>query len=240
MKACDRPILPLSRSPTRDFPVSPIPPLPHSSPLSPIEHGVATRALPGEIVCGDLHVVQPFQTREDDGQPTGVLIAAIDALGHGEEAAAAAETAAATLRKFAHESPIALIRRCHQRLARGRGAAMSIVSISSRERMMTWIGVGNVEGMLLRASQEVNPARESLMLRGGAVGYQLPTLRAAVLAVESGDLLMLATDGIRGGFAESVVPTSSPQGIADSILSRHGRDSDDALVLVVRFLGGAP
>jgi len=114
---------------------------------------------------------------------------------------------------------------------------MSIISINWRERRMTWIGVGNVEGMLLRASKEANPAREDLMLRSGVVGYQLPTLREAVLPVGLGDLLILATDGIRGGFAESVVPTSSSQEIADLILARHGKDSDDALVLVVRFLG---
>ena len=35
---------------------------------------------------------------------------------------------------------------------------------------MTWLGVGNVEGVLLRAALRI--ARESVLLRGGVAGYQ--------------------------------------------------------------------
>jgi negative regulator of sigma-B (phosphoserine phosphatase) len=71
------------------------------------------------------------------------------------------------------------------------------------------------------------------------VGLQVPSLRTAVLPVAPGDTLVLATDGIRSGFAEKLSPEASPQQLADGILARDVKGTDDALVLVARYLGGA-
>ncbi len=103
---------------------------------------------------------------------------------------------------------------------------------------MTWLGVGNVEGFLLRAAP--NSPRESVLLRGGVIGYQLPPLRATVLSLARGDTLVLATDGIKSTFADNLNLADPPQQIADRILARCNKDIDDALVLVVHYLGGAP
>lgn len=168
----------------------------------------------------------------------GVLVGVVDGLGHGVEAAAAARTAARILRSFAGEPLVALVERCHEALRRSRGAVMSLAWFDGRAPWMTWGGIGNVEGLLLRATRAARP-RESIVLRGGIVGYRLPSLHAATLAVSPGDVLILATDGIHEGFGEDVVPGAAPQEIADSILARHGRGTDDALVLVARYLGGA-
>jgi phosphoserine phosphatase RsbX len=56
--------------------------------------------------------------------------------------------------------------------------------------------------------------------------------------LRSGDLLILATDGVRTGFTSQVRLSDPPQQVADDILARHGKSTDDALVLVARFLGG--
>jgi hypothetical protein len=50
---------------------------------------------------------------------------------------------------------------------------------------------------------------------------------------------VLATDGIRSDFAPTVTPARSPRELADAILAQHGRDTDDALVLVARLQGAA-
>src|SRR3989442_542063 len=68
--------------------------------------------------------------------------------------------------------------------------------------------------------------------------------RAAVAALErhateSPVPLIFATDGIREGFADGLSPEAAPQHLADQILARHGKGTDDALVLVARYLGGA-
>src|ERR1700687_3989607 len=138
---------------------------------SAIEWGVASRALPGQSSSGDLNVVKSF--------PNGVLVAALDGIGHGEEAASAAMVAKVILEAHAEESVIALIRRCHDGLRATRGVAMSIASFNLSEALITWLGVGNVEGVLLRRGLAREEEEESLLLRGGVVGAQLPALQAA-------------------------------------------------------------
>ena len=69
------------------------------------------------------------------------------------------------------------------------------------------------------------------------MGYQLPSLRISTLPVLEGDLLAFATDGIRDNFSQGLSPDDTPQQNADRILTRFGKETDDALVLVLRFKG---
>ena len=102
---------------------------------------------------------------------------------------------------------------------------------------MSWTGVGNVDGILLRLSARPEQRNEAIAVRGGVVGYQLPSLNAKTLAVSPGDTLIMATDGIRTGFAARLAIGHDPQEIAESILARFGKRSDDAHVIVTRYLG---
>jgi negative regulator of sigma-B (phosphoserine phosphatase) len=194
-----------------------------------IEAGAAGLALDGQSSSGDRCVVKPF--------PAGALVAVVDGLGHGEEAAEAAARAVHTLERNAEESVIALVKRCHEELRGTRGAVMSLASFSARDSTVTWMSVGNVDGRLLRRGDRRREAKESLLLRGGVVGVQLPPLGAAVLPIATGDTLILATDGIHREFDRAVNPVDSPQNVADCILAEHRRATDDALVLVVRYRG---
>ncbi len=207
--------------------------MPEASVSTPalIEWGVATQALPGEARSGDLHFVKPVGT--------GVLVAVVDGLGHGAEAATAAQAAVAALERHATESPVPLIEHCHRALQGTRGAVMSVAVLGRPDRSMTWLGVGNVEGLLLHGegAARSGSARESLVTRGGIVGSELPRLHPTVLTIARGDLLIFATDGIREGFADGLSPEAAPQHLADQILARHGKGTDDALVLVARYLG---
>jgi serine/threonine protein phosphatase PrpC len=83
----------------------------------------------------------------------------------------------------------------------------------------------------------MNPQRENILLRGGVVGYQLPPLRASVFTISKGDTLIFATDGIQNGFIDGANKNANPQQIADSICERYKKETDDALVLVVRYRG---
>lgn len=200
---------------------------PVSAPL--IEWGVSSRALPGQAASGDRHVVEAF--------PGGALIGAIDGLGHGDAAASAARTAGDVLGRHCAESVIALARRCHDALVSTRGVVMSLASFNGADQTMTWLGVGNVEGVLLRANARAVPMREQLLLRGGVVGYQLPQLSAWVLPLCRGDTLIFATDGIRTEFTSVVDSGGSAAGLADRILAGYAKETDDALVVVARYAG---
>jgi phosphoserine phosphatase RsbX len=194
-----------------------------------VEYGVAKFVLPGQGESGDHHLVCC--------NAGGILIAAIDGIGHGEEAANAAKAAIGILKAGSEEPVISLLRNCHEGLRSTRGVVLSLASIDPQHGMMTWAGVGNVQGALMRAGSMKGAVQEVLMLRGGVVGSQLPALQAAVLPVAKGDTLVFVTDGIRGEFAEGLSALESPQRAADRILERHCRGNDDALVLVARLTG---
>jgi len=194
-----------------------------------LEWAVAAQPISGETVSGDLHVIQPFVQ--------GVLLAVIDGLGHGDDATEAAQTAMTVLKENPHESVISLIKRCHALLTHTRGVVMTIASLNAVDGTVTWLGVGNVEGWLLRINARAGHPRENVLLRSGLVGYQLPPLHASVISIAAGDLLIFATDGIRPDFAEGVAPGEAPQRIADHIMARHFKGNDDALVLVGRYRG---
>jgi len=201
-----------------------------ASPL--IDWGVAASALPGQTQSGDLHLVKSVTT--------GVLLAVVDGLGHGAEAATAARTAVATLDEHASESVLALLQRCHWALKGTRGVVMSLAFADRQQHALTWAGVGNVECMLFHAPRALSsrPARDSLVTRGGIVGSELPQVRAQVLPLAAGDLLVFATDGIRDAFSDGLQFEAPPQQLAEHILNQHGKGTDDALVLVARYRGG--
>jgi phosphoserine phosphatase RsbX len=196
---------------------------------SAIEWGLASRPLPGQPASGDINIVKAFCD--------GVLVAAVDGLGHGEDAATAAAVAASTLEAHAAEPVMALVQRCHEALRATRGVAMSVASFNLPRGLVTWLGVGNVLGVVLRRGQARTEAEVPLLLRSGVVGFQLPALDVEVLPISAGDSLIFATDGIQSDFARGLARNLPPQRAAEEILARHGKTTDDALVLIARYTG---
>lgn len=194
-----------------------------------IEWAVAERPLPGERVSGDFYVVRPFAD--------GVLLAVIDGLGHGPEANHAAHLAADSLSDSAERGVAAAIAECHEALRGSRGVVLTVAVYRPGPGLFEWCGVGNVESILWQHPGEPDGRRESIASRGGVVGYQLPSLHVASVPVAPGDICCLATDGISSGFVEKTPAYLAPRALADHILARFARSTDDALVLAVRFIG---
>ena len=190
---------------------------------------VAGAALPGETSSGDLGVVAP--SRE------GVLIAVIDGLGHGEEAAEAAERAAEVVRQCADEPIEVVLSQCHETLRGTRGAVMTLMKVNPGDETMSWTGVGNIEGRLWHADPAASLLRQAPPLRGGVVGHALPRISTTTLPLSRGDLIILSTDGLSNRFHEEFRLGGTVQQIADNILEDHWMAKDDALVLVARYLG---
>jgi len=180
-------------------------------------------------MSGDLAVVNLL--------PEGVLVAGIDGLGHGTEAARAARKAAAVMCESPGQDLVGLVQRCHSALRGTRGAAISLAFVSAFESRMTWLGVGNVEGRVLSGDPAATRPKGSLALARGVPGHELPAVRAATMTVQPGDVLLFATDGVDAGFADSLELSGSSQTISERILSNYWKPPDDALVIVVRYLG---
>ena len=194
-----------------------------------VDWSIAARPLDGEAESGDRGLV--VLTAD------AALVAAIDGLGHGREAARAAEPAVETLRGFAEEPLVALAERCHAALRQGRGAALSLARFCAHDDTLTWIGVGNVEGRLVRSDGSGSVSVESLIPARGIAGDDLPDLDEATLPIHPGDLVLLATDGIDSGFADSLRPYGTAEELAARILADHSKPHDDALVVAARYLG---
>ena len=193
-----------------------------------VEWSAAERAFDGGGESGDRYLVKPYAH--------GALVAVADGLGHGPDAAVAARTAMEILEADADLPITTLLQRCHEHLRSTRGAALTLAVFDGRQETMTWLGVGSVDGVVLRAPPACGSQR--LVLRAGLVGCQLPSLHPSVIQVAPGDTLVLVTDGIRDDFAEQLTPDGPVGSSADRILARHAKGTDDALVLVVRYKGG--
>jgi len=191
-----------------------------------LEWGFEAKALEGDC-SGDEHLVEPFEN--------GVLLAVLDGLGHGEEAAQAARAGVAVLRADPGAPVQELVQRCHEALRGTRGAVMTLVSIDAARSELEWCGVGNVESVLLR-KQRGAPS-DTAPTRGGVVGYRLPPLKASTVSIAPGDLVLLASDGLRSGFWSSVERDDEPQQIARDLFARYAKTTDDALLLAARYLG---
>jgi len=72
---------------------------------------------------------------------------------------------------------------------------------------------------------------------GGIVGYRMPSVRVRELAFEPGDTVAFVTDGIKTGFRAEIVNVRSAQTIAEMIVQRWSKGSDDACAVVARYRG---
>ena len=192
-----------------------------------IDAAFAAQPLPGQPESGDLSLIKRVGA--------GTLIAVVDGLGHGQDAASAAHAAVAALDRYSREPLSDLVRRCHDALVGLRGVVLGLGYLDPQAATMTWLGVGNVGGLLLRADGGSRPARITLVASAGFIGAEQthPTTRSVPLAL--GDTVILFSDGIKEGFADSLMLANTPQEIADSVIARHMKGNDDALVLVARY-----
>ena len=111
--------------------------------------------------------------------PDGALVAVVDGLGHGSEAADVAKTAVRSLERHASQPVISLLRQCHGALSGTRGA-VSLAAFGAR-RDDDVARCGERRGPAAARPAATSQPRELLLLRGGVVGVHLPALSAALV-----------------------------------------------------------
>jgi len=186
--------------------------------------GYATRPMVGESICGDRCGWWSSGER--------IVLAVADGLGHGPEAAYAAEAALACIADRLDGSCESFFADCDVQLRSTRGVALAVAIIELANGQLTIGTVGNIRALLLHDSRD-------LRLGGarGIVGAGFAKLAPETLVLAPGDVLTLFSDGLdefpplRAFFNESV---SSASDQAQAILEREARSNDDAAVLVYR------
>jgi hypothetical protein len=185
--------------------------------------GGASRPRPGELANGDAWTV--------NWRGPICRLVLVDGLGHGPEAAYAAEQACALYDELPDIDAASLFAACHQRLRGTRGAAISLARIDTANERLTLAGVGNVDARLSHPNRDsrFSPNR-------GIVGVILPKIQPLELPLRPGWLLLVYSDGIqsRVTLPENCTPDHLPGDIAATLLERWARPTDDATVVVAR------
>ncbi len=199
--------------------------------FGPIEWAFVGRPLPGEQVCGD----QPIAIEIDGG---AALFGVVDGLGHGPPAATAATRAVDTLKGAPGERIEVLVQLCHRVLGGTRGVAMTLARVDFSAGTLAWTGVGNVTANLVAKDVTGTRIRSSARLTSGIVGFRRPEIRPAQLVpIRAGDLIVIATDGIAEDHLQHIDFAAPATAIATELLSRHAKETDDAMVLTARHRG---
>lgn len=181
----------------------------------------------GEEECGDSWVVEGPNSGE------GRLRAfVVDGLGHGSEAARAANAAIQALGGCSEAAPEVALERVHLALRATRGAAAAIADVDFGRAIVTYCGIGNIAGVLVR-DDEVR----HLVSHNGILGHTATRFHVFQYPWSANSMLIMHSDGIgtRWNLAGYPGLLSHHPALAACVLYRDfARGSDDVTVLALR------
>ena len=189
-----------------------------------IEVGALCMPLAGEDESGDGWGV----TCDLDG----ATLLGVDGLGHGPEAAKAADGAIQALPKRPAALPSEVLHTAHELLRITRGAAMSVARIDYSGGDIRCAGIGNVAAVVFDGA-----ARRALVSHNGIVGHNMRKVQEFTAPFPPGALCVLASDGIQTQWDLGAYPglhVHAPALVAAVLMRDFIRRRDDAMVLVAR------
>lgn len=181
---------------------------------------------PGERHCGDAWVYE--------STPERTVVLVVDGLGHGWEAAEAAQEAVATFRKRLQSGPGQILGFVHEALRKTRGAVGAVTEIRPHERTLIHAGVGNISAVLLS-----NGTSRSLVSHNGTLGVATSRIQEFKSEWPKDGVLVIHSDGLqsRWDLSPSAYPgllARHPALIGGALLRDFRRQRDDASVVVVK------
>lgn len=191
--------------------------------------GGERRSLNGGDKCGDA-----FAWWRDGHSWT---ICLVDGLGHGHEAALAADAALLHAEGSAFLSPRRMIEAIDDGIRASRGAAIGVAQVDAARRTFCFFGVGNVRAALF--------GERTWRFDGtpGIVGAGCKTPLADTLPFRDGDLLVLWTDGSSPNLAldrASLRLKGEPEALARRLVGQFSTGRDDVGVVCCLLEGVSP
>lgn len=190
----------------------------------PASVGAVSLTAPGEVVCGDGWAFVL------DGDRTALMVA--DGLGHGPDAAEAAEVALEAFGEEPMANPRDLLQRTHQALRRTRGAAVMVLQADAGAGTIRSAGAGNVMARLVSGVSD-----RTLLCQHGTAGLSIRTPEETITPWPPHAMLVVCSDGIETRWkAHTLAPLlGRDPALAAAVLARdHCRGRDDATVAVLR------
>ncbi len=201
--------------------------LPNKSSLPPVSLlAVGAVCLPvlGEQACGDAWAMKAGCDR--------ILFMLADGLGHGPDAATAANLAVAIFEKYAPRSPEVMLSLIHKGLQSTRGAAVSVVEVDVNEHLVRYAGVGNLSGLIITGDTS-----RQMVSNNGTAGVEARTIHVFTYPWTNNALLILHSDGIATHWSLADYPglaLKHPSLIAGVLFRDHQRLRDDSTIVVAK------
>jgi anti-sigma regulatory factor (Ser/Thr protein kinase) len=189
-----------------------------------IELGAVALAAPGETACGDGWAACL------EGSRAAAVVA--DGLGHGPDAAVAAQAAIAVFRREPFGDLRAGLEQAHQELRTTRGAAVTVLHLETDEQRIRCAGAGNVTARVVAGDYD-----RSLLAQHGTIGLQIRRLEETQNDWPAHAVVVLHTDGIEARWTPQLIHPllgHDPSLIAAILVRDHCRGRDDATVVVFR------
>ncbi len=191
---------------------------------TPLRFDIATRNRPcrSELVSGDDTVVCTV--------PGGLLLACIDASGHGPRAHAVAQKLALRVQAMAGRDLREILQRLHDTAVGTVGAAVALVLVDTARAELRMVGVGNIRVQRTGASPWTGISRD------GVLGERFSVPQEQVCSLHPDDVVVMHSDGIRERMDRQVMMRAhlgSAHMLAHTLVQQYARDTDDASCVVL-------
>lgn len=186
--------------------------------------GAVNDPYPGETVSGDAwaHV----------GSDNELSLFVVDGTGHGIAAASAAQVAVASFLSNSDKERTLAAHNIHRALAPTRGGAIAIANVGLADKIVRFIGVGNIVAVL---ADGANIKR--MVSNHGTAGHIAPRIREFSYPFTNDALIVLHSDGLSAKWDLNDYPglsSAHPSLVAGVLFRDFRRGRDDATVVAMR------
>lgn len=199
-----------------------------SEPKLGVDDGVVLGSVvtpyPGETACGDAWAYE--------GVSAGPTLLVVDGSGHGPLAETAAKAAVRVFRESRDESCARIAELIHKALAPTRGAAIAVARVDRAERVVRFVGIGNIAGAVFSSA-----GLKRMVSHDGTAGQIASRIREFVYPYAGTPVVILHSDGLSGRWDFGNYPglgASHPSLIAGVLFRDFARGRDDACVVAMR------
>jgi len=189
-----------------------------------MDYFIAKKPFNNDIYCGDTGTVKKFDDK--------LFIGIIDVLGHGKKAHKAALICDDFLERNYRHDLVETMKGLHEHIRGIRGAVGALCLLELKTGVLRFVGVGDTNVITFGRNNT------RFVSRSGVIGDLMPPLREDKIKIFEGDLLVLYTDGVKTYFDLEEHPEMLKDGakaIATFVIERFGRETDDALCIVVKY-----
>ena len=183
--------------------------------------GAVNRVVEGEIECGDA-----WSLRQD---AQGFALFVVDGLGHGTFAAEAARVAVGAFEANPFAQPQDILVRANGLMSKTRGGAAASARVVGDQ--VSYCGVGNISGVLISHGKS-----QGLVSHNGTLGLNQRRTQQFEYRRDPGAFLIMHSDGVSARWDlkhRADLLSRHPAIIAAALYREHGRERDDATVVVV-------